>query len=94
MSTGILSPIKIRPDVGAALAARPADEARLDVGQPDIIGPSIPADHDRVAAAIVGAIDHEAAHAHVAHLREGDFQRSHQITEAIAAAADKPAEIA
>ena len=34
-----------------------------------------------------------AAHAHVAHLREGDFQRSHQITEAIAAAADKPSEI-
>jgi hypothetical protein len=31
------------------------------------------ANERRVAAAVVGAIDQQAAHAHVAHLGEGDF---------------------
>jgi hypothetical protein len=40
-----------------------ADEARLDVGQPEIIGPLIGADRDRMAAAVIGAIDQETANA-------------------------------
>jgi hypothetical protein len=40
-----------------------ADEARLDVGQPEIIGPLIGADRDRMAAPVIGAIDQETANA-------------------------------
>jgi hypothetical protein len=42
----------------------------------DIIRPCIPADRDRVAAAVVGAIDQQAADAHVAHFAEGDLLRA------------------
>jgi hypothetical protein len=38
-----------------------ADKSRLKVGQPDIIGSSIAADCDRMAAAIVRAKDQQAA---------------------------------
>ena len=34
-------PIEIRPQVGAALAADPANEPMLNVGQPKVIGPLI-----------------------------------------------------
>ena len=37
------------------------------------VGPVIGADRDRVAAMIVGAIEQDAAHAHVAHFSERDF---------------------
>jgi hypothetical protein len=36
-------------------------------------GLMISADRDRVAAAIIGALDQDAAHAHGAHFGEGDF---------------------
>ena len=64
--------MKVRPRVRASLAADPAGEALLDIGQLDI-GPPIAADQDRVAAAVVGAKDKQPTHAHVAHLGEGDF---------------------
>jgi hypothetical protein len=70
-SDGYLIPIKIRPHVGAAMAACLAGEARFNIGE--IIRPPIPADRERVAAPIIRAIDQEAAHAHVAHFGEGDF---------------------
>jgi hypothetical protein len=54
--------MKVRPDIGAALAAGLADEQVLDVGQLDIIGPSVTADRDRVAAMKVLARDQDAAH--------------------------------
>jgi len=38
----------------------------LNVGQPDIVGPAIAADGNRMAAAMVGAVHQNAAHAHVA----------------------------
>jgi hypothetical protein len=41
--------VEVRPHVGAALAARGAGEPRLEIGQPDVIGPSV--SHD-------GANDH------------------------------------
>jgi len=56
-------PVEIRPHIGAALAADPAGEAHLDIGQSGIIGPGIAADRDGVVAAIVGAIDQDAAQA-------------------------------
>ena len=65
-------PVEVRPHVSAALAAGRANEARLDIGQPDIIGPAIAADGDRMTAAKVPAINEDPAHAHVAHFGEGD----------------------
>jgi hypothetical protein len=69
-------PIEIRPHVGTVLSAGPADEPALDIGQPKIIRPVVAADRDRVAAAIVGAIDQQAAHTHAAHFGEGDLLRA------------------
>jgi hypothetical protein len=68
-----LVPVKIWPDVGAALAARLADEAIFDVGQPDIVRPLIGADRDVVAALVIRAINQDAANAGLAHLAQGDF---------------------
>lgn len=62
-----------RPDIGAATAARLTDEARFDVGEPDIVGPLVGADLDRVAATVVEAIDQHMRYAGLAHLAEGDF---------------------
>jgi hypothetical protein len=42
---------------GATLAAGITDEPQLYVGQPDIIGPVVATDRDRMAAPIVGAVD-------------------------------------
>jgi hypothetical protein len=46
-------PVEVRPHLGAAVAAGRADETRLDVGEPDLVGPAVAADRDRMAAAIV-----------------------------------------
>ena len=48
-----LGPIEIRPHVCTALATDLANKAWLNIGQPDSIGPAIPVDRERVAAAIV-----------------------------------------
>jgi hypothetical protein len=45
----------------------------LKIRQAHVIRPSIGADCDGMAAAIVGAIDQETAHAGCAHFSEGDF---------------------
>jgi hypothetical protein len=60
---GLPIPIEIRADVSASLAADLAGEARLDIGQPNIIRPSVAADAYRMAALVVGAIDQKAANA-------------------------------
>jgi hypothetical protein len=73
---GLPLPMEVRPDIGASFAARVADEATFDIGEPDVIRPSVRADRDGVAAAIVLAIDQQTAHASVAHLSEGDFLRT------------------
>lgn len=36
----IRSPVPVRPDVGSAPTARAADEARLDVREPDVVRPA------------------------------------------------------
>src|SRR5258706_10992117 len=63
----------IRPDISASPAARLADELRLQIGQPDVIGPSVAADRRPMAAVIVGAIDQQAANAGGSHLSEANF---------------------
>jgi hypothetical protein len=55
------------------LSGRMADELRLDVGKPNVIRPLIGADCDRVAAAIIRAIDQDIAHAGSSHFPEGNF---------------------
>jgi hypothetical protein len=47
----------------ASLAANDAGKPGLKIGQPNFIGPSVTADRDVMAAAIIGAIDQEPANA-------------------------------
>ena len=68
-----LVPVKIRPDVSSALVASRADETRLKVGEPNVIGPGIGAGRDVMRAAIVAAIDQDTPNAGFAHLAKGDF---------------------
>jgi hypothetical protein len=65
--------MEIRADVGTSLAACLADEPGFQIGQPDIIRPSVGADCGPVAAPIVGAINEQPANASAAHLSEGDL---------------------
>src|SRR5262245_17386940 len=66
---------EIRPDVSASLAAGRTDELVFDVRNAQLIRPAISVvrHRDAMAAAIVGAIDQQAAHAALAHLGEGDL---------------------
>jgi hypothetical protein len=64
---------KVRPDIGATLATCGADEPMLNIGNPQLIGPSGGAHFDRVAASVVGAIDQNAVAAGSSHLAERDF---------------------
>jgi hypothetical protein len=45
------------------MAANLADEQRLKIGQPDVIGPALRVDLHMMSAAIVSAIDKEPARA-------------------------------
>jgi hypothetical protein len=76
-----LIPIEVRPYVRTFGAAGLAGEQRLQIGQPDIIGPSVSA--RRVAALVVGAIDQETTIASGAHFSEGDLGRvgGHRFTK-------------
>jgi hypothetical protein len=51
----------VRPDVGAAVAARLADEMRLQIGQAHVVGTAVGADGDRMRAFVIGAVDQQAA---------------------------------
>ena len=62
--------------ISATLATDCSDKPRLYVGQPEITGPAITGDRNRMAAAIVGAIDHQATHTLGAHVGEGDSLRT------------------
>ena len=77
-------PVEIRSNVSTALAASAADELRLNIRQPDIVGPGIAAQRYRVTAAVVRAVDQDAANAAVAHLAEADLGRAvgrHAVVE-------------
>jgi hypothetical protein len=76
---GLLVAIELRPHVSAAMATGSADEPRLNVGQPEIIGPAVAADRKRMAAAIVGAVDQQPTNALVAHVGERDFLRARDV---------------
>jgi hypothetical protein len=66
---------QVRPDLCTTLAAGGADEVRLDVRQPDMIGPAVSVGFDVMAAAVIAAIDQHIADAGFAHLAEGDLLR-------------------
>jgi hypothetical protein len=65
--------VEIRPDIRAPRAAGLAGEARLDVGQPDIIRPPLGADGRPKAALVIRAIDQQPANAGGAHFGECDL---------------------
>jgi hypothetical protein len=52
-----------------------AQDLRLDVGGPDVIGPAVSIDLDVMAATMVAAVDQLVADAGGAHLAEGDLLR-------------------
>jgi hypothetical protein len=64
-------PVEVRPDVGASLSAGFANELWFEIGRPDMIGPWICADRDRVATLIVCAVNQDARHGGGAHLSNG-----------------------
>jgi hypothetical protein len=72
-ASGLLLPVEIRANISASPAAGLAGEPALDIGQPDVIRPSVAADRDRVAAPIIGPTDQEIANAGGAHFGEGDL---------------------
>jgi hypothetical protein len=76
LRTAAAGPAVASPDVRAALAADSADEPPLNVRQPHAVRPAVAAHGDQVAALVIGAIDQQATHAHVAHVSEGDFLRT------------------
>jgi hypothetical protein len=59
--------------IGAPFAAGRADEAVLNVGNPDVIGPLARVHLDRMAALVVGAIDQDVIDARLPHFSESDF---------------------
>ena len=61
--TGRWRRLEQRPDIGATFAADGADEIRLDVRQPHMVGPGVGADLDAMAAPMVAAIDQHIADA-------------------------------
>jgi hypothetical protein len=70
---GLRFPVEIRPNVRAAPAATLADEQGLQIGKPDVIGPSVRAQGCPAAATEVRAIDQQTANASGAHLSERDL---------------------
>jgi hypothetical protein len=52
---------KHRPDIGAAVAASLTGELRFEIGQPDMIGPAIGVDHDRMPPNLKGRRHFRAA---------------------------------
>ena len=66
---------ELRSDLPSALAALGAEELRLDVRQPHVVGPAVSIDLDVVAATMVAAVDQHVAGAGFAHLAEGDLLR-------------------
>jgi hypothetical protein len=61
-------PMEIQPDVRAFAPTGLTGEARLHVGQPEIIRPLVAADRDPVTIVIIAAIDQQSANAHFAQL--------------------------
>jgi hypothetical protein len=70
---GLFFPLVIWPDIRTLQAADLANEARLDVGEPGTVRPSVAADRGPMAATEIRAIDQHAANPGGAHFSEGDF---------------------
>ena len=81
---------QVRPDLCTTLAAGGADEVRLDVRQPDMIGPAVSVGFDVMAAAVIAAIDQDVTGAGSAHLAEGDFLRVGVMYALIVARPSRP----
>lgn len=77
-----LGAVKIRTNISAASSARSANEPRLEIRQPHIVGPAIGIQRQVVATPVVRAIDEDVSHAHFAHLSECDLLSSHATIKA------------
>jgi len=70
---GIYFPMEVGTDISAFPAAGLAGELGLQIGQADVVGPSVAADRNPVRAVIIRAIDQEPANAGFAHFAKGDL---------------------
>jgi hypothetical protein len=72
LAVPIFAQIEVRPST--ALAASLADKPRLNIGEPDFIRPMVCRHRNRVAAAVVRAVNQDAGRAAAkAHLSEDDL---------------------
>jgi hypothetical protein len=69
-------PMEFRPDIRATPAASLAAKPRLQIGQADVIRPSVAADRGLMRAMIIGAVDQKPANARSAHFGKCDFLRA------------------
>jgi hypothetical protein len=67
--------LKWRSDTGAIMATSLTRELRLQVRQPDMIGPAVGAGLDVMAAVMIAAVDQDIADAGLAQLAEGEAER-------------------
>jgi hypothetical protein len=65
--------VSLSADVGAFLATCHTGKQWFDIGEPHLVGPVVAADCRGMAALVIGAVDQDAARAHVAHLSKGNF---------------------
>jgi hypothetical protein len=68
--------MEFRPDIRATPAASLAAKPRLQIGQADVIRPSVAADRGLMRAMIIGAVDQKPANARSAHFGKCDFLRA------------------
>jgi hypothetical protein len=62
-----------RPDIGTAVAASPTGELRLEIGKPDMIGPAIGIDDDRMRTPVIAAVDQKPGRAGLPHFPDRDL---------------------
>lgn len=64
---------RVRPNLGATMAANRTDEQVLQIGQPQALGPAVSVDHNRMPTFVVAAEHPQPARAGLPHLSEGDL---------------------
>ena len=75
---------KHRPDIGATVAASLTGELRFEIGQADMVGPTIGVDRKRMRAFVIGAVDEKPGGARRSHFSESDFLFTHASPDTVA----------
>jgi hypothetical protein len=62
-----------RPDIGTMVATSLTGELRLEIGKPDMIGPAIGIDDDRMRTPVIAAVDQKPGRAGLPHFPDRDL---------------------